>query len=52
MYELTSKIQVQSPVPWLSAVLHLLQEAQEITQDFIDKVKNVPPTHTPYALMS
>lgn len=31
-------MQIQSPVPWLSVVLQWLQEAQEITQDFIDKV--------------
>lgn len=38
-YEVTNQIQVQSPVPWLSTVLDLLQDAQSITQDFIDKVK-------------
>ena len=37
-YEVTSHMQIQSPVPWLSIVLQWLQEAQEITQDFIDKV--------------
>ena len=29
---------VKSTVPWLSSVLKLLQEAQELTQDLIDKV--------------
>ena len=32
--------QVQSPIPWLSAVLRLLKEAQEIAQDFTDKVQS------------
>lgn len=40
-YEVTSQLQVQSVVPWLSGVLQWLQETQEITQDFINKVKTV-----------
>ena len=31
-------LQVQSLVPWLSVVLKLLKEAQEVAQDFTDKV--------------
>ena len=30
--------QVKSKVPWLADVLKLLQEAQELSQDLIDKV--------------
>lgn len=33
-------IQVQSAVPWLSSVLHWLQEGQELIQDFVDKVSD------------
>ncbi len=44
-YELTNKIQAQSPVPWLTVVLQLLQEAQEVTQDFIDKVRRTRKSH-------
>lgn len=38
-YEVNNMIQVQSAVPWLSSVLRWFQEAQELTQDFIDKVR-------------
>lgn len=38
-YEVSNQIQVRAPVPWLAAVLKLLQETLEITQDLVDKVK-------------
>ncbi|XP_003387392.1 PREDICTED: protein rogdi homolog [Amphimedon queenslandica] len=44
-YEVTNMIQVQSVVPWLSSVLRWFQEAQELTQDFIDKIEIFKSIH-------
>ena len=38
----TLSLQVKSKVPWLADVLKLLQEAQELSQDLIDKVCPCP----------
>jgi hypothetical protein len=38
VYEVVNQLQVKSKVPWLADVLKLLQEAQELSQDLIDKV--------------
>lgn len=39
VYEVSSQLQVKSLIPWLNAVLQLLQEMLELAQDFTDKVK-------------
>ena len=37
-YEVSNQVQVSSLVPWVSAVLQLLQGMLELAQDFSDKV--------------
>lgn len=37
-YEVGAQTQMRSQVPWLSVVLKILQDTQQLLQDLIDKV--------------
>ncbi|XP_064391594.1 protein rogdi homolog [Halichondria panicea] len=39
IYEVTGQLRVSASVPWLAAVLALLRQSLELTQDLLDKVK-------------
>lgn len=39
MYEVSNQLQVRSLIPWIAAVLQLLQAMLELAQDFTDKVR-------------
>ena len=38
IYEVTGQLRVSASVPWLAAVLALLRQSLELTQDLLDKV--------------
>lgn len=48
-YQVTNQLQVHCAVPWLSHVIVLLQQTQEIAQDFLNKVT---VTHLPLFTLS
>ncbi len=38
VYEVTGQLRVSASVPWLAAVLALLRQSLELSQDLLDKV--------------